>query len=109
MRNETNRSRNSMVIAVAMGILVMTLGSPAFAGARCGVVQHNGGPIVKQAPITPMQPIVGERVNVRRATFLSVLPFMMVGGWQGAAQSMLFAVQTSSAATVGMSDDPIPY
>jgi hypothetical protein len=102
-----------MVIALALGILVITLGAPAFAVAPSIVVQAvsvNGSVVqvtVKNVSSAPMQSTVAVQAVVNDTPIWSLVPVMLNAG-QSEVVSTDFAAPVSNVATVGITDDPTP-
>lgn len=118
MRNQTNRSRFSMAIAAAFGILVMTLGTPAFAVvAPVSVVSTsvNGGVVnvtVRNNSTLPQVATVKVQAVVGDTAVWSLVPLALLPG-QTAVAGAGFAANVSSVVKVtiscGITDDPSPY
>jgi hypothetical protein len=118
MRNRTNSSRLSMVMAVAMGMLVMTLGAPAYAATEPVVVKNvsvNGGIVqvtVKNVSILPAAPTVAVEAVVGDTAIWSLVPVVLLPG-QSTTVSAAFTGAVTSVRTVGirvgLSDDGCPY
>src|SRR5262245_2285108 len=118
MRKQTNRSRFSMAIAAALGILVMTLGTPAFAlGSAVSVVSTsvNGGVVnvtVKNTSMLPQVATVKVQAMVGDTAVWSLVPLALLPG-QTAVAGAGFSAQVSSVVRVsiscGITDDPSPY
>ena len=117
MRKQTNRSRFSMAIAAALGILV-TLGTPAFAlGSAVSVVSTsvNGGVVnvtVRNNSTLPQVATVKVQAVVGDTAVWSFVPMALLPG-QTAVAGAGFAANVSSVVKVGVScgihDDPTPF
>jgi hypothetical protein len=120
MRTETNRSRVSKVVAVAMGILVMvaTLGAPAFAASSPVTVvgtSVSGGDVrvvVRNSSLLPQTATVSVQAVVGDTAVWSSVPVVLLGG-QTATVNAGFTANVSSVTKVGvtvsMNDDNVPY
>jgi hypothetical protein len=118
MRNQTNRSRLSMAIAAAVGILVTTLGTPAFAVASPVAVVStsvNGGVVnvtVRNNSLLPQVATVKVQAVVGDTAVWSLVPMALLPG-QTAVAGAGFAANVSSIVRVsvacGVVDDPSPY
>lgn len=121
MSNTTNRSRNSMVLAVALGILVMTVGAPAFAGSSVAVVGSsvNGGVVnvtVKNNSFLPQIATVSVEAVVdgrSSSTFVPVVltpgqTAMVSAGFTGTVSSVV-RIGLSMGVILGMGDDGTPF
>jgi len=108
MRNQTNRSRFSMAIAAALGILVTTLGTPAYAVASPVAVVStsiNGGVVsvtvrnnslLAQVATVKVQAIVGD------TAIWSLVPLVLLPG-QTAVAPAGFSANVSSVLKVTIS------
>ena len=118
MRNQMKSSRPSMAIAVALGILVMTLAAPAFAVTPTIAVvgtSVNGGVVnvtVKNVSSLPQVATVSVQAVVNDTPIWSLVPVMLNAG-QSATVSAGFTGVVSSVSKVGitvdMSDDGTPF
>ena len=114
MRNQMKSSRPSMAIAVALGILVMTLAAPAFAATQPVVVKSvsiSGAIVqvtVKNVTSSSHAATVSVQAVVNDTPIWSSVPVMLNAG-QSATVSAAFTAPVKSVATVGISDDPCPY
>jgi len=117
MRNPMKSSRLSTAIAVALGILVMTFGAPAFAGTESLVVKNvsvSGAIVqvtVKNVSLAPASSTVAVEAVVNGTSSWSFVPVMVLPG-QSAVVSAGFTGAVSSVKsvgfTVGLQDDPSP-
>ena len=102
-----------MAIAVALGILVMTLGAPAFAATQPLVVKNvslSGGIVqvtVKNVSSAAAQSTVAVQAVVNGIPVWSFVPVILNAG-QSAVVSAGFTAPVSSVVKVGMTDDPGP-
>jgi len=118
MRNQTNRSRFSMAVAAALGILGVTLGTPAFAVmSPVAVVSTNvsGGVLnvtVKNNSFLPQIATVKVQAVVGDTAVWSFVPLALLPG-QTIVAGAGFAANVSSVVkvgiTCGLTDDPSPY
>ena len=118
MSNQMKSSRPSMAIAVALGILVMTQGAPAFAVTPTIAVvgtSVNGGVVnvtVKNVSSLPQVATVSVQAVVNDTPIWSLVPVMLNAG-QSATVSAGFTGVVSSVSKVGiavdMSDDATPF
>ena len=108
MRNQTNRSRFSMAIAAALGILGMTLGTPAFAvispvavvstsvsGGSVNVTVRNNSSLTQAATVSVQAVVNGTSV-------WGFAPVLLLPG-QTASVNAGFTANVSSVAHVGIS------
>ena len=118
MRNQMKSSRLSMVLAVAMGILVLTFGAPASAASEQLTVKNvsvSGGIVqvtVKNVSMAATTTSVTVEAVVDGVSSFSVVPVVLLPG-QSTVLSAAFTGAVSSVKsvgiTVGMSDDATPY
>ena len=119
MRKQTNRSRFSMAIAAAVGILVMTLGTPAFARRLCPsrsfLTSVNGGVVnvtVRNNSTSPQVATVKVQAVVGDTAVWSFVPVSLLPG-QTAVAGAGFAANVSSVVRVsiacGLGDDTQPF
>ena len=118
MSDKMNGSRLSMVIAVALGILVLTAATPAVAGTESLVVKSvsvSGGIVqvtVKNVSLAPEASSVTVEAVVDGVSSFSVVPVVLLPG-QSTVLSAAFTGAVSSVKsvgiTVGMSDDATPF
>ena len=108
MRNQTNRSRFSMAIAAALGILVMTLGTPAFAVTPAVAVVStsvSGGVVnvtVKNNSSLSQSATVSVQAVVNDTPIWSFVPVVLLPG-QTAVVHAGFTATVSSVLKVGIS------
>lgn len=93
MRNPKNSSRNSMPIALTLGLLAMTLGGPAFAGNRGAADRGSKSPIVTQQPAHTTIPVSARGVTVDKAPFSSVGVPGLNGAWQDAVLRLVWMLE----------------
>ena len=118
MSHKMNGSRLSMVIAVALGILVLTAATPAVAGTESLVVKSvsvSGGIVqvtVKNVSLAPEASSVTVEAVVDGVSSFSVVPVVLLPG-QSTVLSAAFTGAVSSVKsvgiTVGMTDDGTPF
>ena len=118
MSDKMNGSRLLMVIAVALGILVLTAATPALAAAESLVVKNvsvSGGIVqvtVKNVSPAPAASSVTVEALVDGVSSFSVVPVVLLPG-QSTVVSAAFTGAVSSVKsvgiTVGMSDDATPF
>jgi len=118
MRNGTNRSRFSMAIAAALGILVMTLATPASAGVSpVSVVSTSvsGGVVnvtVKNNSFLSQVGTVEVQAVVNGTAVWSLVPIVLLPG-QTAVAHAGFTASVSNLLTVGINcgviDDTQPF
>ena len=118
MRKQTNRSRFSMVMAAALGILTMTIGTPALAvmspvavvstsvsGSSVNVTVRNNSLLVQNATVS-VQAVVGGM------TVVGFVPVLLLPG-QTASVSAGFTANVTGVArvgiTCGMTDGSDPF
>ena len=118
MRKQTNRSRFSMAIAAALGILGMTLGTPAFAvvapvtvvstsvsGAVVNVTVRNNS-MLPQIATVRVQAVVGD------TAVWSLVPVVLLPGQTmvaGAGFSTSVAGVLKVGISCGIADDGVPF
>ncbi len=117
MRNMMNSSRLSMVMAAAIGILVLTAATPALADTESLVVNNvsvSGGIVqitVKNVSPAPATSAVTVEAVVNGASSFSVVPVVLLPG-QSSTVSAAFTGAVSSVKSVGvavsMTDDGAP-
>ena len=118
MRNMMSSSRISMVMAAALGILVLTVGAPALAATESLVVKNvnvSGGIVqvtVKNVSMAAATTSVTVEAVVAGVSSFSVVPVTLLPG-QSSTVSAAFTGAVSSVKsvgiTVGMSDDATPF
>ena len=118
MRNQMKSSRLSTVLAVALGILVMTIGAPAFAATEQLAVKSvsvSGGIVlvtVKNVSLAPAAANVVVEAVVNDTPIWSLVPVALLPG-QSATVSAAFTGTVTSVKTVGirlgMTDEATPY
>jgi hypothetical protein len=118
MRNQTNRSRFSMAMAAALGILVMTLGTPAFAVTSPVVVVStsvSGGVVnvtVKNITSVSQSATVSVQAVVNGTSVLGFVPVLLLPG-QTAVAHAGFTANVSGVTrvgiTCGITDDANPF
>ena len=118
MRNPTTRSRFSMAMAAALGILVMTLGTPAFAvTSPVAVVSTSvsGGVVnvtVKNNSSLSLAATVSVQAIVNDTPIWSIAPVLLLPG-QTAVVHAGFTATVSGVMkvgiTCGMGDDITPF
>ena len=107
MRNQTNRSRFSKAIAAALGILVMTLGTPALAVVSPVAVVStsvSGGVVnvtVKNNTSSVQNATVAVQAVVNDTAIWSFAPVLLLPG-QTAVVRAGFTAGVSSVARVGI-------
>jgi hypothetical protein len=115
MRNGMKGSKASTMIAMTAGILVMTMGTPAFAGARFARPDFAPAPVLHKSPEAPVQvPPSKERPGVKGDKIGVLSPvFSVVGMVTEAFEAAVGAVQTTVQSAVrtgaGCNDDTVPY
>ena len=117
MRNRMNSSRLSMVLAVALGVLVMTLGAPAAEAADQLTVKNvavSGGIVlvtIKNVSLAPAVSTVAVEAVVNDTPIWSLVPVVVLPG-QSMTVSAAFTAAVTSVKSVGfklnISDDPAP-
>ena len=118
MRNQMKSSRLSMVLAVAMGILVLTFGAPASAASEQLTVKNvsvSGGIVlvtVKNVSLAPAAANVVVEAVVNDTAVWSLVPVALLPG-QSTTVSAAFTGAVTSVKTVGirlgMTDEATPY
>ena len=118
MSDRKNGSRLSMVIAVALGILVLTAATPAVAGTESLVVKNvsvSGGIVlvtVKNVSLAPAAADVVVEAVVNDTAIWSIVPVALLPG-QSATVSAAFTGAVTSVKTVGfkvsIADDGVPF
>ena len=120
MRNMMSSSRISMVMAAALGILVLTVGAPALAATESLVVKNvsvSGGIVqvtVKNDSVAPATSSVTVEAVVNGQASFSVVPVTLLPG-QSSTVSAAFTGAVSNVKSVGvgvivgMSDDATPF
>lgn len=117
MRNTTNRSRVSMVMAIALGFLGMTFSTPAPAADSIAVVgtSVNGGNVnvtVRNMSLLPrmatvtVEAVVNGSTTSRTATVL-VLPFQSATASAGFAGSVSNVLRVNASADIA--DEGLPF
>ena len=118
MSNQMKSSRPSMAIAVALGILVMTLATPAFAVAPAIAVvgtSVNGGVVnvtVKNMTSSPQVGTVAVQAVVNDTPIWSFVPVVLNAGQSatvGAGFTGVVSTVSKVGITVGMTDDSTPF
>lgn len=121
MSNKTNSNWTSMVMAIAAGILVMTLGNPAYAASH--QPQFAGGAALRSVSGAPASVNGGGNSNDQgdnnndqggRTKFAPARNFFhsLVGAVKGTVDTFVVTVQsmcTVNAGSAGLTDDPLPY
>lgn len=114
MRNQEKNSRTSTVIALALGVLVMTLATPAHATSPAITVlgtSMNGSVVnvtVKNFTLLPRTGTVSVQAVVNDTPIWSFVPVVLLPG-QTATVSAGFSATVSSVVKVGIQDDQTPY
>ena len=118
MRNLMNSSRLSMVMAAALGILVLTAATPALAATESLVVKNvsvSGGIVqvtVKNDSVATATSSVTVEAVVNGVSSFSVVPVTLLPG-QSSTVSAAFTGAVSSVKsvgiTVGIADDSVPF
>lgn len=118
MRNLMNSSRLSMVMAAALGILVLTAATPALAATESLVVKNvsvSGGIVqvtVKNVSMAAATTAVTVEAVVGGVSSFSVVPVTLLPG-QSSTVSAAFTGAVSSVKsvgiTVGIADDSVPF
>ena len=120
MRNMMSSSRISMVMAAALGILVLAAATPALAATESLVVKNvsvSGGIVqvtVKNDSVAPATSSVTVEAVVNGVASFSAVPVVLLPG-QSATVSAAFTGAVSNVKSVGvgvivgMSDDATPY
>ncbi len=118
MRNLMNSSRLSMVMAAALGVLVLTAATPVLAATESIVVNSvsvSGGIVqvaVKNVSMAPASSSVTVEAVVNGASSFSVVPVVLLPG-QSSTVSAAFTGAVSSVKsvgiTVGLIDDQVPF
>jgi ascorbate-specific PTS system EIIC-type component UlaA len=121
MRNKTNGSRISMVMAAALGFLMLSIGSAAYAGTDSLTVKNvsvSGGVVqvtVRNASLSVQSTSVQVEAEVDGVSSFSLVPVVLLPG-QTATVSAAFTGNVTSVTSVGlvanvvadMNDDPLP-
>ena len=118
MRKQTNGPRFSMVIAAALGILGMALGTPALAGASPVAVVStsvSGGVVnvtVRNSSLLPQAVTVSVQAVVNDTAVWSLVPVQLLPG-QTTVAGAGFAANVSSVMKVsiicGLGEDTVPF
>jgi len=118
MRNRMKSSRLSMVIAVALGLMVMTLGAPAAEAAEQLTVKNvsvSGGIVlvtVKNVSLTPAVSTVAVEAVVNDTAIWSLAPVAVLPG-QTTTVSAAFTGAVTNVRTVGfrvgITDEATPF
>ena len=118
MRNGMKRSQLSMVMAVALGVLVMTLGASTTQAAEQLTVKNvsvNGGIVlvtVKNVSIAPAVSTVAVEAVVGNTSIWSLVPVVVLPG-QSVTVSAAFTASVSSVKSVGfrcgIAEDGVPF
>ena len=114
MRNGMKGSKASTMIAMTAGILVLTMGTPAFAGGRLTRPDF-APPIVKKFPGAPVQvPPQKTRPGVKGGPVGVLGTVASIAGalsdaLDGAINTVQFTLQSTAQAGAGCNDDTTPY
>ncbi len=107
MSDKMSGSRLSMVIAVALGVLVMMVGAPAVAGTESLAVKNvsvSGGIVqvtVKNVSMAPASSSVTVEAEVNGGSSFSVVPVVLLPG-ESSTVSAAFTGAVTSVKSVGL-------
>lgn len=111
MRNKTNSTTRSMTATIAVGILLVTLSAPAFAGSGSTTAQFAGGSFMKNISVTPTQVVEVQKAKGHpRSTWTQRTSGIgsLKGGVQNVVMCLPIIGPILGGIIVGMSDDPMP-
>jgi hypothetical protein len=107
MRNKTNRSRISMVLAIALGFLVMTYSTQASAAAGSTVnVTVRNTSLLPQTATVSVQAVVNDTAvwSIQTVVMLPLQTRTVSVGFNGTVTTVLRVTSTC-----GLTDDGSPY